>query len=205
MTQKGQHNPTRIVLELEHETDDDFCLSDIGRGHARHYYSAYIWVMFSLSVHGRAESARHAGTWEDLLPFFVHGNVADHDTMSAYKELLIEQLTGAVKKLTNGDADLVLRYECAFDDSSGGSVLLPFKSKDEKSLRELFIAAIAGDKGLQELSSKGRLIVEPEQSNLELAMNAHDLSPYAACKLPAIVAGYYEHLRGERAANDAGL
>ncbi|HEY6235273.1 MAG TPA: hypothetical protein VIW69_09260, partial [Candidatus Elarobacter sp.] len=53
------------------------------------YYSAYIWAMIELCDETGAPLPSGDGRWRNLLPVFEHGNIADGETASASKQVLV--------------------------------------------------------------------------------------------------------------------
>ena len=192
---KHHSAPVRLVFKLK----DRSSLKNSLLPTQKNYYSAYIWIMFSipqtpLLPGARIENANREaiGDWRDLLPFFIHGNVAENCTLKMYKEMLVDQVVGNAKRILSEYPDINLRYECAFDDSSEGNQLLHIAIAPESTLREILKRVISKDPDMLEFVNSGRFIIPPlSQRYLD---NHHD-SPYSSCKLPAIIKQYYRETK----------
>jgi hypothetical protein len=159
------------------------------------YYSAYIWTMFvvcDLDGHplgGDADGER--ASWDWLLPFFEHGNLAELSTLRTLKRQLAEKALSEALELLDANPTVQLRYVCAVDDSccfeDGTRKALQFPSAKGETLRELMAEARAG---LDAMGSRiaARLMLESD-GLFRVAENTA-----GSCMLPAIIGDFQRHL-----------
>jgi hypothetical protein len=187
----------RIVLDCDYGN-----VSVNDRQLSQHYYSAYIWIMFS--VVNSEGNPFFDMPWKNLLPFFEHGNIAEFATFLTLKEALIAKVGSALTEMLTrpakkGEAEVSIQYVCALDDSycpDQGAVMFTPRSfipghdgrtKPEK-LIEILKWVVGKDATLSAACKAGRL-------RLPSGDGAPANNDFASCRLPEIVEGFYQDLK----------
>lgn len=216
--------PERLAIVIESPRD---AVSDLSTPHSAQnfYYSAYIWAMFivcdatgkPLFPYVPGKGATEDYRWRNLLPFFVHGNIADAATYRRHKYMLARQICGSVRQLLGEHKDLYLRFACALDESACGSAtyadsmgnrhgdgtqegaqkmaeqaagLVP-KDSIRSILAEVVTETSAHDERLRGFVEQGRLRIVHGKDSGAAKGRRLDLD-YAACHLPEVIVSYYE-------------
>ena len=93
----------------------------------RRYYSAYLWVMFVLEAGPGRPLMRRGEPWRALLPFFVHGNIADAATYALLKDRLAHEALDSIATVLRQPGvppDVRFVYMSAIDDPGCGGPAL---------------------------------------------------------------------------------
>jgi hypothetical protein len=153
----------------------------------RSYYSAYLWVMFVLETEPGKLLMSDGERWRALLPFFVHGNIAEPSTYAFLKERLALEALDAIEAVVQQptQSGLTFVYACAIDDPGCGSRLLmegpgePIKQTLRRLLADRFSA----------IARRVRIEDDPDGT---------DYGEYfSSCHLPETIGAYFtclEHL-----------
>ena len=147
------------------------------------YYSAYLWIML-VTCDPRTNKPLFGkpNRWFNLLPFCLHTNIADADTLLAGKRNLVAQVVQAVGGILQHNEGIALHYVCAFDDShSVGKSRIIFPTTRDQSLPELLRAETKGKPGFDRL--------------VFCSGTADWREEYASCKLPEIVQELYDAIK----------
>ncbi|MET9492949.1 hypothetical protein [Nocardia sp. NPDC006630] len=185
--------PAQISLQSDDEEDllikaagigRDVMIEPAGDNVSAKYYSAYIWIIFAMCddngvpFHSKESEFR----WRDLIPFFIHGNIADLDTYDMQTSELARSSAAAMVRLVNENKDkgLKFRFACAIDETAcGGSMIVSPPGATIRSKMEEFI-------------------VDAPPGSIKLApfdrADPFERGALASCALPAIVKSYYDHL-----------
>ncbi|OLD39882.1 MAG: hypothetical protein AUI57_01550 [Candidatus Rokubacteria bacterium 13_1_40CM_2_68_8] len=173
----------RLVLE--------FRRLDVAAGAGRSYYSAYLWVMFVLEA-GPGNLLMSPGEpWRALLPFFVHGNIADSSTYAFLKERLANEALDAIEAVIrrpDTPPGVSFVYMSAIDDSGCGfRPLMPDPGEQIKhTLRRLLadrFRAIAT-----------RVRIEDDPASLRATDGTYYATLFSSCHLPETISTYFECL-----------
>jgi hypothetical protein len=185
----------------------------------RAYFSAYFWVMFLVAgpVQGDAgprllwrrrwpdwperpadrAAVRAAQLWRDLLPVFVHANVADAQALAFQRRTLIDSALAMLRNVwrtraQNFDADDVaagIRFHlvCASDYSGCGE---PIRYPAVESIAALLRERLA-DEADREFADSVVLPADEETAE----SRPWGLAGYfSSCHLNEMVADYFEHV-----------
>jgi hypothetical protein len=164
----------------------------------RRYYSAYLWVMFVLEAGPGRPLMRAGEAWRALLPFFVHGNIADASTYAFLKDRLAhEALDSIAAALREPGIPPHVRfvYMAAIDDPGcGGRPLASdpgaqIKRTLQQLLAERFVAIA------------DRVSVRDDSSELKAEDGSYYAEFFSACHLPETIGTYFEcleHLASQR-------
>jgi GNAT superfamily N-acetyltransferase len=149
------------------------------------YYSAYLWIIFVMcevkdGKPGEPLNPRHQ--WRDLIPFFIHGNIADAESFDFNASQLARIALNGALELLRADEDLALRFGCGIDETACGYEELYFISA--KTIRQRMLDFLAKDRA-EDKSVLARLDLEFEQTR------PFKDGDYSACALPGIVTDYY--------------
>ncbi len=176
------------------------------------FYSAYVWVLIAVcrrpidsnKVDLTSEERRrgyelvhkgHNEHWRGLIPFFLHGNIAEPSVYEDIKrqlaiktiDSLIHELARARTPLPNGDlrnADwLEFAFVAAFDDNGDHGSSRLVAPQQGMSIRDLME---------QELLARANSITHMEH-RIHLAPDA--VEELTACNLPSVVQGYLDYLK----------
>ncbi|MFE3029381.1 hypothetical protein, partial [Nocardia tengchongensis] len=121
--------------------------------------------------------------WRDLIPFFIHGNIAEPDTYDIQTDELARSAADSMLRLLEENAGLTFQFACAIDETACGSPMIaraPGETIREKMRK--FIGA--------EHADKIRLDFDPK--------NPFQNGRYSSCALNGIVHSYYEDKPGIR-------
>jgi hypothetical protein len=178
----------RLVLEFRR-------LDAPPRAAGRSYYSAYLWVMFALEVGDGQLLAPEGEPWRALMPFFVHGNIAEPSTYAFLKERLAHEALDAIEAVVGRQTApprVSFVYVSAIDDTGCGSRLLiegpgePIKSTLRRLLATRF-GAIASS-----------VRIEDDPARLRGRDGVYYAERFSSCHLPETIGTYFtclDHLR----------
>ena len=164
----------------------------------RSYYSAYLWVMFVLERGPGNPLMVDGEPWRALLPFFVHGNIAESSTYAFLKDrLALEALDAidAVLQEPGTPPELTFAYVSAIDDPGCGSSPL-FRGPGmliKETLTRLLADRFAG------IASRVRIPEDPRK--LQAANGMYYAAHFSSCHLPETIGTYFtclEHLGNSR-------
>ncbi|MVU77532.1 hypothetical protein GPX89_09775 [Nocardia sp. ET3-3] len=141
------------------------------------YYSAYIWIIFVMCDRkGKPFHPHPDRRWRDLIPFFIHGNIAEPETYDIQTDELARGAADSMVRLIEENEDLTFQFACAIDETACGSAMTVAALGD--TIRDKMRNYIGSDK--------------TDRIRLNLAAdgpfaNGH----YSACALNGIVHSYY--------------
>jgi hypothetical protein len=199
--QKGIHVTQgvgpRIVLDVTHRNrlpnDEKF-------KHQR-YYGAYLWVMLWIcrEIDGKYQNLWSGDEeWRNLLPYFVHGNLAERTSYHHVCWLVAGAAVQGVRELSRvQDKQIRFVYVAAVDDSNCGCRLLLCEPNGETILDRLRVLK-SQDETLSRLvlprRSKGAN-VDPDWVYPEFNRggNAQGI-PVCGCHLPELVTEFVSKL-----------
>ncbi len=147
------------------------------------YYSAYLWIAFVMCSADTGEPLNPEHQWRDLVPFFMHGNIADGEAYDFHASQLARSAVEGTLQLLRAEPNLVMRFACAIDESACGYDM-PYSMPAEMTIRNKvakFVTEVDEDDRL----TLTRLVLdyEPRQPFMD--------GDYSACALPGIVNDYY--------------
>jgi len=177
----------RLVLE--------FRQLDVAATAGRSYYSAYLWVMFVLEASPGNLLMSKGEPWRALLPFFVHGNIADSSTYSFLKERLANEALDAIESVVqrpDTPPGVSFVYMSAIDDPGcGWQLLMPHPGHQIKhTLRQLLADRFRG------IASRVR--IEDDVAALRATDGTYYAMHFSSCHLPETIGTYFkclDHLR----------
>lgn len=208
------HHSDGLVLQLEQV--------DLPVDETRVYFSAYLWMMFLVTTAGsdladpevgprllrhkhyppwpeRPEErlrVRNARLWEDLLPVFVHANVADPAALQFQRRVLIENATELLRQVWER------RAECFDPEDVAAGIRFHFVCASDHSGCSCPIRYPPADP-LSALLRR-RLAAEPDRGFAAAVCNDDDdtaatrpwgLAGYfSSCHLPELVGDYFDHV-----------
>jgi GNAT superfamily N-acetyltransferase len=154
------------------------------------YYSAYLWIAFAMCTKdgdtGELKPMNPRQKWRDLIPFFVHGNIADADSYDFDATRLARVAVEGVLQLLLDEPDIGLCFVCAIDETGCGYDMR-YSAPAERTVREKMIKFVA-ESGHEALS-RLNLDYDPAQPFRD--------GDYSACALPDIVNAYYNEGRDD--------
>jgi hypothetical protein len=166
------------------------------------------------SVKYRGLFNEHDGEWRNLLPYFIHGNLAEPESYNHVSEMVAHAAIAGARRILDDEANknIYLVYVSAIDDSNCGSHLLSVKPNREGAppppavrptnrivdhLRALKKQAGTG-------SSLEHLVLPPSGDGETLA-ERNDMAQFRSssaklfgCRLPGIVNDFMEATRKNR-------
>ena len=159
----------------------------------RSYYSAYLWVMFVLETEPGKLLMSPGERWRALLPFFVHGNIAEPSTYAFLKERLAMEALDAIEAVVRQPtpSGLTFVYASAIDDPGCGFKLLmegpgePIKETLRRLLADRFHAIAP------------RVRIEDDPAKLRATDGTYYAEYFSSCHLPETIGTYFtclEHL-----------
>jgi hypothetical protein len=160
----------------------------------RSYYSAYLWVMFVLEA-GPGNLLMSAGErWRALLPFFVHGNIAEPSTYAFLKERLAMEALDAIEAIvrqpgTPSDVNFV--YASAIDDPGCGS--RPLIEGPGETIKQTLRRLLADRFSI----IAPRVRIEDDPAELRATDGTYYAEYFSSCHLPETIGAYFtclEHL-----------
>jgi GNAT superfamily N-acetyltransferase len=156
------------------------------------YYSAYLWVIFVMCDAETGEPLNPENKWRDLIPFFVHGNIADREAYDFHSTALARGVLEGCLHLLQGEPSLALRFVCAIDETACGYEML-YSMPTEMTVRQKMVNyAKEAEATCENAAALQRLMLDynPEEPFKD--------GDYSACALPGIVNAYYGELRDEQ-------
>jgi hypothetical protein len=155
------------------------------------YYSAYMWVMFVLEAAAGQLLAPSTERWRALLPFFVHGNVADAPTYGFLKDRLAHEALDAIEALVSSPdapADVTFVYMSAIDDPGCGERALVVDPGEpiKRTLQRLLKGRFAG--------IAERVRVDDQSASLRTVDGAYYAEFFSTCHLPETIDAYFKCL-----------
>jgi hypothetical protein len=180
---------------LEADTDRlvlDFRRLEVAAAPGRSYYSAYLWVMFALEASPGTLLMSRGEPWRALLPFFVHGNIADSSTYAFLKERLANEALDAIEAVTarrDTPPDVSFVYMSAIDHPGCGSALLipDAGTSIRETMRRLLADRFRG--------IAARVRIEDNPALLRGADGQYYAQLFSSCHLPETIAAYFECLK----------
>ncbi len=168
------------------------------------YYSAYLWVGFVLLRERDGvwmPLSRHRGEvgrvelWQDFVPFFEHGNLADAETCVFGKRQLASKAIAGIAGLMRdweGAPSLRFAFACAIDECGcqGSSHAHP-QWRGAETMRALLCDAIEAGAGSDPIYARMRDDSIVVFDHFDEAPEGND---YAACQLPGHIRGHYKHM-----------
>src|SRR5262249_26908294 len=158
----------------------------------RSYYSAYLWVMFALETEPGHLLMSHGERWRALLPFFVHGNIAEPSTYAFLKERLALEALDAIEAVCRQPGtprEVTFGYASAIDDTGCGSRMLmegpgePIKETLRRLLDYRFSALAP------------RVRIEDDPAKLRAADGTYYPQYFSSCHLPETIGEYFACLQ----------
>ncbi|OBI16498.1 hypothetical protein A5712_25885 [Mycobacterium sp. E2327] len=187
----GQRSDERLVLDIASGAGGIRRAGGTLEQVNAQYYSAYLWIAFVMC---KADPATHQpkprnpkNKWRDLIPFFIHANIADPVAYEFHARQLAREALEAAIQLLEGEHDLILRFACATDETGCGHdspYVLPVPPTEKISAK---MKRFADEERRQGHGSALR--------RLEFAsVEPYEHGDYASCALPQIVKSFYEDM-----------
>jgi GNAT superfamily N-acetyltransferase len=163
------------------------------------YYSAYLWIAFVMcesedNAPDNDKPFNREEKWRDLIPFFMHANIANRDTYSLYCEQLAHSALEGVLQilLDQKESKLVLRFACAVDESGCGYQLLYAPPADTTIRQKMVVLAdvLRASADSETRSALDRLRIGDQRQSPALLMQGD----YSACALPDIINKYFDEM-----------
>ena len=179
------------------------------------YFSAYLWLMFLVArkvaepgqaprrladtypaLQSRSVDRRAKRLWRELLPVYVHANIADANALALQRRALVNNAIGLLRQIWTEQPTLfpdVDRSELCFhlvggSDYSGCGHQIRFPSCDP--LIERLRTAIAAESDRDFATS----IVLPVEDETKTTRPSELAAFYSTCRLPDLVADYYAYV-----------
>lgn len=173
----------------------------------RRYYSGYLWMMFVLGT-ATGELLWPDTRWRNLLPIFVHANLAEFQTLQFGRAQLAHQVRASLPLILSSlypseyetaaafdrrEVDSIrVVYACAIDDSACGSELMvswpELAPGVGTSLDEL--------KALRDSSMNfPKQVVLPGDMEYDRLSSGLSIEQFVSCHLGEVVAEYFEDTR----------
>lgn len=150
------------------------------------YYSAYLWIAFVMCNKDTGEPLNPNHPWRDMIPFFMHANIADIETYDFYASQLARSALESASEMLReeGNDDLILRFVCALDETGCGYDSL-YQLPERETIREKMIRHADRPGAVEFRSVRRRLILDyhPNEPFKD--------GDYSACALPAIINDHY--------------
>ncbi|WP_157900669.1 GNAT family N-acetyltransferase [Mycobacterium rhizamassiliense] len=179
----------RLVLDTTSESDGIRPAGGTSEQVHAQYYSAYLWIAFVMckldAETGRVEPHNPKHKWRDLIPFFIHANIADPEAYEFHVNQLARGAVEAARQLLVAEPDLILRFGCAIDETGCGSDTLYVLETPKISDR---MRVFAREAARQE---DGEALQRLHFGSAEL----FELGEYSACALPEMVNDYLEDIQ----------
>jgi GNAT superfamily N-acetyltransferase len=154
------------------------------------YYSAYLWIALVMCT-ADTKPLNPEHKWRDLIPFFIHGNIADDEAYEFHANQLARGAVEAAVLLLHSEPDLTLCFACAIDETACGYNMLYSMPSDEL-IREK-MTRFAKD---AEVTHKHGAALK--RLNLDFGREKpFQDGDYSACALPEIVNSYYLDIKEE--------
>jgi hypothetical protein len=177
----------RLVLE--------FRQLEVAATAGRSYYSAYLWVMFVLESSPGNLLMSAGEPWRALLPFFVHGKIADSSTYAFLKERLANEALDAIAAViqrSDTPHGVSFVYISAIDDPGCGQPLL---MPDPRPLIKDTLRRLLADR-FHMIAPRVR--IEQNLDSLRATDGTYYAQHFASCHLPETISTYFKclsHLR----------
>jgi hypothetical protein len=181
----------------------------------RAYFSAYLWMMFLVCTGtddkdgprllwnrhyprwpDRAQ-VRSQELWRDLLPVFVHANIADAAALRLQRRTLIENALATLRNVwlaradnfDPGDVDAGIRFHlvCASDYSGCGD---PVRFPPAESLCDLLRERLAAETD----APFAQAVVLPDPAETPDTRAEGLAGYYSSCHLNEMIADYFDHV-----------
>jgi hypothetical protein len=150
-----------------------------------------MWVMFVLESEPGQLIAPRDERWRALLPFFVHGNVADAPTYAFLKQRLAHEALDAIEALVSAvdaPARVTFVYMSAIDDPGCGKPALVVDPGEQikRTLQHLLKGRFAG--------IAGRVRVADDSAHLRTEDGDSYAKLFSTCHLPDTIDAYFKCL-----------
>lgn len=210
------HHSDGLILQLE--------AIDDAPAESRVYFSAYLWLIFLVAGPGGADAGpqllrrkdyppwprrpadrarvRDARLWEDLLPVFVHANVADPAALRFQRRMLVSNALALLRQVWDGRAEYFdgddvsagIRFHlvCGSDYSGCGE---PVRYPSSDPLTALLRKRLAAEADRE--FADAVVVPGPEEPPQERPWGLAGY--FSACHLPELVADYFQHVAEVRA------
>lgn len=151
----------------------------------RRIYQAYVWVMFVICDE-QGTPLYDDQRWLGLLPFFIHGNIAEAETHAFVRREVVRKSLSALRELMDMAPRCVFRFACSSDESNCGSELL--FAPPSPTMRELLIDEYQRlpAEVRQRLLISGQSAPRPDEAAFAKL--------YSSCHIPDIVEEFYRHV-----------
>lgn len=167
------------------------------------YYSAYLWVGFVLLGEDNGElkplswlgAEQDRRPWQDFIPFFEHGNLADAESCLFAKQQLASKAVAALASLVRrwqpGEIPVRFAFACAIDESGCGWELAYPAWNGGITMRQLVRSALREGAEKWQDDAYRRLLNE---AIIRLDFFSGDTGghPYSACTLPSHIGKHYD-------------
>lgn len=199
-----------------------FALQGVAKTHEQQklYYSAYLWLMFLVAVKGgdpaegpgllrgktypplpqnarERDKLRDSRLWENLLPVFVHANIADPAAFKYHKLDLVEKSLSSLRQVWDSrgemfepaDVEKGIQFHlvCGSDFTGCGcNVKFPAADPLVALLRDRLKAHAHED--------FARAVVLPEPDDASAARPSALARYFSACHLPEMIQDYYTYI-----------
>jgi GNAT superfamily N-acetyltransferase len=156
------------------------------------YYSAYLWVIFLMCDAETGEPLNPDNKWRDLIPFFVHGNIADQQAYDFHSTALARGVAEGCLHLLHSEPDLALRFVCAIDETGCGYDMLYSMRGDMTVRKKMITFAKQAETAYENRAPLQRLMLDYD------AEQPFKDGDYSACALPGIINAYYSEIKEEQ-------
>jgi hypothetical protein len=219
----GSAGALLFQVEMEEQADATEPVEGGGQGHAaeQSYFSAYLWLMFLVArkpstldqaprrlvdiYPAFTELAPDRGAkhlWRELLPVYVHANIADARALEMHRSTLINNAVSLLREIWISQPMLfpeVGQEDLCFclvggSDYSGCGNRIRFSSDDQ--LLERLRVRIAKEAEIDPKFASSILL--PPSDETTTTRPAELVAFYSACNLPSLVADYYTYLAAAR-------
>ena len=189
----------RLVLDTIGETDGVRRAGGTEAQVFAPYYSAYLWIAFVMCEVADEEPSSSSGhraqarlkplnpkhKWRDLIPFFIHGNIADDESYDFHATHLARGAFEAAIKFLEDETDLYLVFACAIDETACGyDMRYPVHAEKIRTKMEGFAREAKATNKDGAVLQRLELDYDPK--------NPFRDGDYSACALPEIVNSYYK-------------
>lgn len=179
------------------------------------YYSAYLWVGFVLLGEEKVEhkdadlqpsspklkplswlNPQHdSRPWQDFIPFFEHGNLADAESCLFAKQQLASKAVAALASLVRrwepGQVPVRFAFACAIDECGCGRELAYPSWNGGATMRQLVRTALR--QGAEKWQDKAyQRLLDEAIVRLDYFNGDTDGHPYSACSLPGHIGKHYD-------------
>ncbi|HSS01939.1 MAG TPA: hypothetical protein VLM79_33000 [Kofleriaceae bacterium] len=206
---QGDNQRGSVLFQAEGPQERD------GETAPQSYFSAYLWLMFLVArkppgaqpglqrlsgefppLTARARARKESHLWRELLPVYVHANIADANALVMHRRTLVNNALSLLRELWTEQPALfprLKREELCFylvggSDYPGCGHPLRFPCEDSLVTR---LRARIADEPDREFASS---IVLPAPDETSATRPAELALFYSACHLPDLVADYYAYI-----------